>query len=56
MARGMAIHESQPLLVEMQVCRGAEFLGFLGPLLQEAFGARASAQAGEFSPENLRRL
>jgi carboxypeptidase Taq len=55
-ARGMAIHESQSLLVEMQVCRGAEFLGFLAPLLQEAFGARASAQPGEFSPENLRRL
>lgn len=55
-ARGMAIHESQSLLVEMQVCRGPEFLGFLAPLLQEAFGDRASAEAGEFSPDNLRRL
>jgi len=56
LARGMAIHESQSLLVEMQVCRGPEFLGFLAPLLEEAFGARATAAAGEFSPENLQRL
>jgi carboxypeptidase Taq len=56
LARGMAIHESQSLLVEMQVCRGPEFLGFLAPLLKEAFGARATAAAGEFSPGNLRRL
>jgi carboxypeptidase Taq len=56
LARGMAVHESQSLLVEMQVCRGAEFLGFLAPLLEAAFGARPGAQAGEFSAENLRRL
>jgi carboxypeptidase Taq len=56
LARGMAIHESQSLLVEMQVCRGPEFLGFLAPLLQAAFGGRAGAVAGEFSPDNLRRL
>ena len=56
LARGMAIHESQSLLVEMQVCRGPEFLGFLAPLLKEAFGGRATAAAGEFLPGNLRRL
>ncbi len=52
LARGMAIHESQSLLIEMQVCRGPEFLGFLGPLLREAFGAADDALA----TANLQRL
>ncbi len=51
-ARGMALHESQSLLVEMQVCRSAEFLGFLAPLLREAFAGDGAAWA----PENLKRL
>jgi carboxypeptidase Taq len=51
-ARGMAVHESQSLLIEMQVCRSAEFLGFLGPLLREAFGGDPAAWA----TDNLRRL
>ncbi len=37
-ARGMAVHESQSLLVEMQVCRSAPFLRYLAPLLEETFG------------------
>ncbi len=37
-ARGMTLHESQSLLIEMQACRGEAFLGFLSPLLQDAFG------------------
>jgi carboxypeptidase Taq len=37
-ARGMTAHESQSLLIEMQVCRGREFLSYLAPLLREAFG------------------
>jgi len=48
----MALHESQSLLVEMQVCRSPEFLGFLAPLLHEAFSAEGPA----FAPENLRRI
>lgn len=52
LARGMAIHESQSLLIEMQVCRGPEFLQFLAPLLREAFGD----QDGALAPENLCRL
>ncbi len=49
-ARGMALHESQSLLVEMQVCRSPEFLGFLAPLLREAFAAEGAAfVAGESS-------
>ncbi len=51
-ARGMALHESQSLLVEMQVCRSPEFLGFLAPILREAFSIEGEA----FSAENLQRL
>ncbi len=50
-ARGMVMHESQSLLIEMQACRTAEFLGWLAPLAREAFGADAALEAG-----NLHRL
>jgi len=36
-ARGMAVHESQSLLLEMQVCRSPAFLTFVAPILREAF-------------------
>jgi carboxypeptidase Taq len=36
-ARGMAVHESQSLLIEMQVCRSPAFLGYLAPLLATTF-------------------
>jgi carboxypeptidase Taq len=36
-ARGMSVHESQSLLLEMQVCRSREFLSFVAPLLRDAF-------------------
>jgi carboxypeptidase Taq len=52
MARGMAVHESQSLLMEMQVCRGPEFLSFLAPLLRETFGSDGEAYASD----NLARL
>jgi carboxypeptidase Taq len=42
-ARGMAVHESQSLLVEMQVCRSRAFAGFAAPLLGEIFGGEAAA-------------
>lgn len=51
-ARGMAMHESQSLLVEMQACRSREFLEFAAPLMREAFGAEGPA----WSPDNLHRL
>ena len=35
---GMAVHESQSLLMEMQVCRGREFLGFAAPIIREHLG------------------
>ena len=38
-ARGMAVHESQSLLLEMQVCRSRAFMTFAAPILREAFGA-----------------
>ena len=37
-ARGMAVHESQSLLLEMQVCRSRAFLAFAAPILHAAFG------------------
>lgn len=38
-ARGMSLHESQSLLVEMQACRSREFLSYAAPLMREAFSA-----------------
>lgn len=51
-ARGMAMHESQSLLVEMQVCRGRPFMEFAGPMMRDAFGGDAAAWA----PDNLQHL
>ena len=51
-ARGMVMHESQSLLIEMQACRTPEFLRFLAPHLAQAFGRDDAA----FAPDNLHRL
>jgi carboxypeptidase Taq len=46
-ARGMSLHESQSLLIEMQAGRSREFVTFLAPLVREAFrGAGAAWSAG----------
>lgn len=37
-ARGMAIHESQSLIIEMQAARSRPFLEFLAPLVRQTFG------------------
>ena len=50
-ARGMAVHESQSLIIEMQACRSGEFIGFLAPLVREALGGSGPA----WSSDNLRR-
>ncbi len=50
-AAGMAVHESQSLIVEMQACRSDEFLGWLGPELARAFGPDPAYERG-----NLARL
>ena len=51
-AAGMAVHESQSLIVEMQACRTDAFLGWLGPELHAAFGGEAAL----YGPANLARL
>ncbi len=48
-AAGMAVHESQSLIIEMQAVRSDAFLRYLGPVLAQAFGQ----DAREFSPERL---
>ena len=53
-ARGMSLHESQSLLVEMQACRSAAFIGFAAPLLRETFGGEGAGPAWETA--NLLRL
>jgi carboxypeptidase Taq len=51
-ARGMALHESQSLLIEMLACRSREFITFAAPLMREAFGADGPA----WDAANLHRL
>jgi carboxypeptidase Taq len=51
-ARGMAMHESQSLLVEMQACRSREFTEFVAPLLAAFFDGRGRL----WSADNLFRL
>ncbi|MFG1426739.1 carboxypeptidase M32 [Roseixanthobacter glucoisosaccharinicivorans] len=38
MARGMSVHESQSLLMEMQACRSREFIRYAAPIMRETFG------------------
>ena len=51
-AAGMAAHESQSLIMEMQACRSDAFLRWLGPELHGTFGG----DAAPYDPGNLRRL
>ena len=51
-AAGMAAHESQSLIVEMQACRSDAFLSWLGPELHAAFGG----DPAPYRPDNLARL
>ena len=51
-ARGMSLHESQSLLVEMQACRSREFLEFSAPILRKAFGGNGPA----WDADNLYRV
>ena len=45
-ACGMAVHESQSLCVEMQLCRGTPFLAFAAPMIQRhLLGRRSTAAA-----------
>src|ERR1044071_9884138 len=47
--RGMALEESQSLLMEMIVCRSRAFVSYLRPLLEKHFGVTGP----EWSEENL---
>ncbi|MCW3473355.1 carboxypeptidase M32 [Limobrevibacterium gyesilva] len=51
-AAGMAAHESQSLIVEMQSCRSDAFLSWLGPELLATFGGDPAF----YDPANLTRL
>ncbi|HWA51210.1 MAG TPA: carboxypeptidase M32, partial [Dongiaceae bacterium] len=51
-ARGMTIHESQSLLMEMQACRSAAFCNYLSGQLQATFPGNDAA----FAPDNLRKI
>jgi len=42
-ARGMSIHESQSLLMEMQACRSKAFLSYATPVMAEMFGRTGEA-------------
>ena len=53
-AVGMALHESQSLLMEMQVCRSAPFLAFAAPIVRRAFGVDETDPT--WSAANLARL
>ena len=51
-AAGMAVHESQSLLIEMQTCRSDAFLSWLSAQLAGTFGG----DPAPFAPGNLQRL
>ena len=51
-ARSLSLHESQSLLVEMQVCRSPAFLNMAAPIMAETFDGSGPAWAAE----NLTRL
>ena len=52
LARGMSMHESQSLLIEMQACRSWEFVSYLASIVQEAFQGEGAA----WNAENLHRI
>jgi carboxypeptidase Taq len=51
-ARGMGLHESQSLIIEMQACRSRDFTEFFAPLVREAFGGKGDA----WSADNIYRI
>ncbi len=53
---GMAAHESQSLIIEMQAARTDAFLGYLGPVLHTAFGGAAAPYAADNLARAFRRV
>ena len=54
-AGGMALHESQSLLMEMQVCRDEPFIEFAAPIIQRTL-LGAETDEAEWRPDNLAKL
>jgi carboxypeptidase Taq len=55
-ARGMAMHESQSLLQEMQVSRSLPFLQFAAPVVRDSMPEAVARAPQAFTAENLYRL
>src|SRR3546814_7593359 len=51
-ARGMSLHESKSLIIEMQACRSRAFLECAAPVMSDAFGGQGPA----LGAGNLHRL
>ena len=51
-AASSGLHEGQSLLIEMQACRGREFIAFAAPLMRAAFGRDGPA----WQADNIHRL
>jgi carboxypeptidase Taq len=51
-SRGMSLHESQSLLMEMQACRSRPFIEFMLPLARAAFGGNGRG----WDADNFQRL
>lgn len=56
LARGMVVHESQSLLLEMQICRSPEFATYLSPRLVKAFPTQSQAQPSAYTASNVAQL
>jgi carboxypeptidase Taq len=54
-AAGMAVHESQSLLMEMQICRSREFVTFAAPIVQRHLAAH-TRNPESLSADNLAAL
>lgn len=52
LARGMVLHESQSLLMEMQACRSRAFVDFAAPRMRSAFGKSGPA----WTADNIHRV
>lgn len=55
-ARGMVMHESQSLLMEMQVCRSREFFEFLAPVIAKEFMVQGDQWRAEELNKNSKRI
>ncbi|MBK3395850.1 MULTISPECIES: carboxypeptidase M32 [Methylobacterium] len=55
-ARGMSLHESQSLTLEMQAGRSREFVAYLAPLVREAFGGTGPAWEADALHRNYTRV